>query len=289
VALSFVRSETDIEELKGIIRRKRKTTPVIAKIEKVEAVRHLDAIIEAADAIMVARGDLGVEMPGHIVPLLQKRIIERCKRRGKPVITATQMLESMVGNPRPTRAEASDVANAVFDGTDVVMLSAETSVGAYPIEAVMIMDDIIHATESAIGAETHEDGSYDTLPEEMRRFSETAVAAKAADVAAQIRASAILCLTYTGMTARVMSRRRSGVPIIAMTQDLELCRRLGLFSGIYAVDIETAPSTTEEAVKIMEEAALAVKVIKKGDLIVMTTGYPLDAKAGTNMMVVQRV
>ena len=289
VALSFVRSETDIEELKGIIRRKRKTTPVIAKIEKVEAVRHLDAIIEAADAIMVARGDLGVEMPGHIVPLLQKRIIERCKRRGKPVITATQMLESMVSNPRPTRAEASDVANAVFDGTDVVMLSAETSVGAYPVEAVMIMDDIIHATESAIGAETHEKGSYDTLPEEMRRFTETAVAAKAADVAAQIRATAILCLTYTGMTARVMSRRRSGVPIIAMTQDLELCRRLGLFSGIYAVDIETAPSTTEEAVKVMEEAALAVKVIKKGDLIVMTTGYPLDAKAGTNMMVVQRV
>lgn len=288
VALSFVRSAQDILDLKKIIRRKRKSTPVIAKIEKVEAVRELDAVIDAADAVMVARGDLGVEMPGHIVPLLQKRIISRCKNLGKPVITATQMLESMVNNPRPTRAESSDVANAVFDGTDGVMLSAETSVGAYPVEAVMVMDDIIQATESAIPyAEIRE--NLEVLPEERKRYTESAVAAKAATLATEIRAAAILCLTYTGMTARVMSRQRPGVPIIAIAQDEDVCRRLGLYSGIFALKIDETPSSTEEAVKIMEKAALKAGVIRKGDLVIMTTGYPLDAKASTNMMLVQKV
>ncbi len=288
VALSFVRSAKDVEELKKIIRRKRKSTPVIAKIEKVEAIRQLDEIIEAADAVMVARGDLGVEMPGHVVPLLQKRIIERCKRYGKPVITATQMLESMTSNPRPTRAESSDVANAVFDGTDVVMLSAETSVGAYPVEAVMAMDDIIQTTESAIGSEglVHE---VEPLPEELERYTESAVASKAAGLAAEIRAAAVLCLTYTGMTARVMSRRRPGIPIIAITQDVELCRRLSLYSGIFAIDIGENPETTEEAIRTMEKAALEAGLIRKGDVVILTTGIPLDAKASTNMLVVQEV
>ena len=289
VALSFIRSAKDILDLKKIIRRKRKSTPVIAKIEKVEAVRELDTVIDAADAVMVARGDLGVEMPGHIVPLLQKRIIERCMNLGKPVITATQMLESMVNNPRPTRAEASDVANAVFDGTDVVMLSAETSVGAYPVEAVMVMDDIIQATESAIPYGDLDEDNMEPLPEEQKRFTESAVAAKAATMATEIRAAAILCLTYSGMTARVMSRRRPGVPIIAIAQDEDVCRRLGLYSGIFALTIDEAPSTTEEAVKIMEKAALNAGVIGKGDLVIMTTGYPLDEKASTNMLLVQRV
>lgn len=288
IALSFVRSAKDIVDLKKIIRRKRQTTPVIAKIEKVEAVRELDAIIDAADAVMVARGDLGVEMPGHIVPLLQKRIIDRCKNLGKPVITATQMLESMVNNPRPTRAEASDVANAVFDGTDGVMLSAETSVGAYPVEAVMVMDDIIHATESAIGFDTVYD-ELEPLAVEQERFVESAIAAKGAALAAEVRAAAILCLTYTGATARVMSRRRPGVPIIAMAQDETICRRLGLYSGIYAVTVPKAPSTTEEAIDLMKEAALEAGVVRKGDLVIMTTGYPLDEKASTNMMVVHKV
>lgn len=288
IALSFVRSAKDVEELKKIIRRKRKSTPVIAKIEKVEAVRQLDAIIAAADAVMVARGDLGVEMPGHVVPLLQKRIIERCKKAGKPVITATQMLESMTSNPRPTRAESSDVANAVFDGTDVVMLSAETSVGAYPVEAVMAMDDIIQTTESAIGSEGLVD-EVEMLPEEVERYTESAVASKAAGLAAEIRAAAVLCLTYTGMTARVMSRRRPGVPIIAITQDTELCRRLNLYSGIFSVDIPGNPATTEEAIQAMEEAALEVGLIRKGDVVILTTGIPLDAKASTNMLVVQEV
>ena len=146
VALSFVRSAKDIYDLKRLIAKHGKTTPVIAKIEKIEAIRELDAIIMAADAVMIARGDLGVELPSYEVPLLQKRIIRKCRELGKPVITATQMLESMVQNPRPTRAESSDVANAVYDGTDVVMLSAETSVGAFPVETVMTMNDILRST-----------------------------------------------------------------------------------------------------------------------------------------------
>jgi pyruvate kinase len=288
VALSFVRSAKDILDLRKIIRRKRKSTPIIAKIEKVEAIRELDAIIDAADAIMVARGDLGVEMPGHIVPLLQKRIIERCKNLGKPVITATQMLESMVNNPRPTRAESSDVANAVFDGTDVVMLSAETSVGAYPVETVMVMDDIIQATESSIGPDTFMEG-LEILAVEKQRYFESAVAAKAAALAVEVRANAILCLTYSGMTARVMSRRRPSVPIIAIAQDEKVCRRLGLYSGIFALSIDKTPDSTEEAVKLMQEVALHAGIIRTGDLVVMTTGYPLDEKASTNMVLLQRV
>lgn len=288
IALSFVRSAKDVEELKKIIRRKGKSTPVISKIEKVEAIRHLDEIIQASDAVMVARGDLGVEMPGHIVPLLQKRIIKRCQHFGKPVITATQMLESMTSNPRPTRAESSDVANAVFDGTDVVMLSAETSVGAYPVEAVMAMDDIIQTTESAIGSEGLLQ-KVETLPEEIARYTESAVAAKAAGLAAEIRATAVLCLTYTGMTARVMSRRRPGVPIIAMTQDLDICARLGLYSGIFALEMPKSAESTEDAVTVMERVALEAGVVKKGDLVILTTGFPLDEKSSTNMLVVQRI
>ncbi len=287
IALSFVRSAKDIHDLKKLIRRKRKTTPVIAKIEKVEAVRELDAVIDAADAVMVARGDLGVEMPGHIVPLLQKRIIARCKDLGKPVITATQMLESMVNNPRPTRAESSDVANAVYDGSDVVMLSAETSVGAFPVDAVMMMDDIIQATESVIGLDGVD--QLDLLPMERERYIESSVAAKAAALAAEVHAAAILCLTYTGATARVMSRRRPGVPIIAMAQDEVVCRRLGLYSGIFALSITDVPTTTEEAISIMKQTALNAGIVGKGDIVIMTTGYPLDAKASTNMIVLHTI
>lgn len=288
IALSFVRSAKDVLDLKKIIRRKRKKTPVIAKIEKVEAIRDLDAIVKAADAVMVARGDLGVEMPGHIVPILQKRIIERSTRYGKPVIIATQMLESMTSNPRPTRAEASDVANAVFDGADVVMLSAETSVGAYPVEAVMVMDDIIQTTESAIGSGNFVD-DLEPLPEAIDRFNEASVAAQAASLAGEVNAAAILCLTYSGVTARVMSRRRPGVPIIAITQDIALCRQLALHSGIFPVHIEESLATTEEAVERMEQSALEAGVIRNGDLVIVTTGYPLDARASTNMLLVQKV
>jgi pyruvate kinase len=287
IALSFVRSAKDILDLKKLIAQQGKSTPVIAKIEKIEAIRELDAIIAASDAVMIARGDLGVELPSHEVPLLQKRIVRKCNEMGKPVITATQMLESMVQNPRPTRAESSDVANAVFDGTDVVMLSAETSVGAYPVEAVIAMNDILRTTESAVRfnlTQPRPPVAFDTDAEQ----AEYAVATAAAVLSVQVNAQAILCLTYTGNTAKVLSRHRPEAPIIAMAQDEVLCRQLGLYRGIYSVMIKQ-PSTTEDALSMMKEAALEGGVLEEDDIVIITTGYPLDEKASTNMIVVDRV
>jgi pyruvate kinase len=293
VALSFVRTAKDILDLKKLIASKGKQTPVIAKIEKFEAIREIDAIIDAADAIMIARGDLGVELPSHEVPLLQKRIIRKCNEMGKPVITATQMLESMVHNPRPTRAESSDVANAVFDGTDVVMLSAETSVGAYPVEAVMAMNDIIRSSESIVHFDLwrrppeHID-TGEELEEEEMAHTEYAVASAATVLSAQVNARAILCLTYTGNTAKMMSRHRSEAPIIAMAQDDQLCRWLSIYRGIYSITIQQ-PDNTEEAISIMKQTAQEGGVVEEGDIVIITTGYPLDEKASTNMVVVNRI
>lgn len=286
VALSFIRSAHDVLGLKKLIRQKGKDTPVIAKIEKFEAIRELDAIIEAADAIMIARGDLGVELPSHEVPLLQKRIIKKCNEVGRPVITATQMLESMIHNPRPTRAESSDVANAVFDGTDVVMLSAETSVGAYPVEAVIAMNDIIRSSEAGVAFDHTIRGPQEIMSEANRK--EYALASAACVLSVQVNARAILCLTYSGYTARIMSRLRPNVPIIAMAQDESLCRRLSLCRGIYAVMIEH-PANTELAMALMRERALYEGVVEIDDLAIFTTGFPLDAKASTNMLVMEKI
>ncbi|HVZ40074.1 MAG TPA: pyruvate kinase [Candidatus Kapabacteria bacterium] len=287
VALSFVRSAKDILDLKRLIASRGRRTPVIAKIEKIEAIRELDAIISVADAIMIARGDLGVELPSHEVPLLQKRIIKRCNEVGKPVITATQMLESMVANPRPTRAESSDVANAVFDGSDAVMLSAETSVGAYPIDAVIVMNDIIRATESVVSFNPRMQITQSGIGTDIER-AENAMATAACVLSAQMNARAILCLTYTGNTARMMSRQRPSAPIIAMAQEEELCRQLGLYRGIYSILIQQ-PANTEDAISVMKRRALEAGVVEEGDAVVMTTGYPLDEKASTNMVVVDQV
>jgi pyruvate kinase len=286
VALSFVRSAKDIIDLKKLIAQRGKSTPVIAKIEKIEAIRELDAIITASDAIMIARGDLGVELPSHEVPLLQKKIIKKCNEVGKPVITATQMLESMIHNPRPTRAESSDVANAVFDGTDMVMLSAETSVGAYPVEAVMVMNDIIRSSESGVTFNPAIRGPVGMS--NAAEQAEFAVATAACVLSVQVNARAILCLTYTGNTARVMSRQRPGVPIIAMAQEETLCRQLSLYRGIYSIMI-TQPDSTEEALSTMKSAALEGGVAEEGDIVIITTGYPLDEKASTNMVVVNHI
>jgi pyruvate kinase len=286
VALSFVRSAKDIHDLKKLIRQKGKTTPVIAKIEKLEAIRELDAIIEAADVVMIARGDLGVELPSHEVPLLQKRIIKKCNEIGRPVITATQMLESMISAARPTRAESSDVANAVFDGTDVVMLSAETSVGAYPVESVMTMNDIIRSSEAGVAFNHTVRGPLDLLSDTAR--GEYAIASAACVLSVQVNARAILCLTYTGDTARIMSRIRPGVPIIAMAQDPAICRELSLYRGIYGTII-SQPANTEEALSTMRDVALREGVVEEGDLVIFTTGYPLDAKASTNMIVTKHI
>jgi pyruvate kinase len=205
---------------------------------------------------------------------------------GKPVITATQMLESMIHNPRPTRAESSDVANAVFDGTDVVMLSAETSVGAYPVETVMTMNDILRASETAV---QYGLGPHEIEFESEIQQTEYSVAVTACVLAQQVGAQAILCLTYTGNTARVMSRHRPDAPIIAMVSGSEaLCRQLTLYRGIYSVLIGQ-PENTEQAISLMKAAALDAGVVEEGDQVVITTGYPLDEKASTNMVFVDRV
>ena len=208
VALSFVREDADIKEVRGAVKRKDKTTQVIAKIERHEAVKELEKIVDAADVIMVARGDLGVELPLENVPLVQKSIINSCSRHLKPVITATQMLESMIQNPTPTRAEVSDIANAIFDGTDAIMLSGETSVGAYPVEAVRTMARIAETIESSLTGS----GQYiEVIPEYNIGNS---VAHAACQLAQNIKAKAIICFTEHGFTARLISKYRP-IPVAA--------------------------------------------------------------------------
>lgn len=284
VALSFVRSAKDITSIKELIQKKGYSTPVIAKIEKVEALMELDSIILASDAIMIARGDLGVEIPSHEVPLWQKRIIKKCNQAGRCVITATQMLESMVMNPRPTRAESSDVANAVLDGTDVVMLSAETSVGAYPIESVRTMNDIIESAESIMLY-----GQSIKHPPSIRNEderSEYAIASAACELSEQVGAKAILCFTYRGVTAKMMSRQRPDIPIIAITQNEKICRMLMLYNGVEALALKEQPVSTDDAIVLMKKTAFENGYVKKGDRVILTAGYPVVTKARTNMMVI---
>lgn len=287
VALSFVRSAKDVTTLKELILSKGYSTPVIAKIEKMEALRELDAIINAADAVMIARGDLGVEIPSHEVPIWQKRIIKKCNQIGRCVITATQMLESMVQNPRPTRAESSDVANAVLDGTDVVMLSAETSVGAFPTDAVRTMNDIIASAESIMLYD--KDNRHPPKIRNEDERADYAIAASACNLSEQVSAKAILCFTYRGLTAKMMSRQRPDIPIVAIAQNEKICRMLMLYNGIEAVALKDQPHSTDEAIAVMKDLALDAGYVKKGDKVILTAGYPVVTKARTNMMVVDTI
>jgi pyruvate kinase len=280
VALSFVRSERDIIELKATMKLFGRIVPVIAKIERYEGYSDIEDIIAEADGIMVARGDLGVEMPAEQVPVLQKHIIRRCNFHGKPVITATQMLESMIEHPRPTRAEASDVANAVLDGTDCVMLSGETSVGAYPVEAVAYMDRIIRAIEesgSAAGTAAH------SVPEDMLRNVADAIGRASCVIAGQINAAAIVCLTSSGGTARVIAKYRPDTPILALTDDAETMRRLAFTWGITPVLI---PSLSEMDYQLaaLREHVLATGFVRKGESVVYSAGSPLQKRVSTNML-----
>ena len=236
VALSFVRSAEDVRRVKQIIAARGKDVPVIAKLEKPQALEQLEKIFEAADGVMVARGDLGVEMPPEKVPVIQKHVIRRSAAWRKPVITATQMLESMIENPRPTRAEASDVANAVFDGTDAVMLSAETATGQYPREAVAMMAKIVVEAESNMGEFT--------LPRrrEHRRLSiaET-ICESVAHAADDLHMAAIAVFTETGNTARLISKYRPVTGIYAFSQSPAVCNRANLFWGVHPVSQESGP------------------------------------------------
>ncbi|MBI9108808.1 MAG: pyruvate kinase [Spirochaetales bacterium] len=279
VALSFVRSRDDIRELRWLLKERGKSLPIIAKIEKPEAIDNIDAIIEETDMIMVARGDLGVEMPPQDVPVLQKMIINKCIEANKPVITATQMLESMITNPRPTRAEASDVANAVFDGTDAVMLSGETSVGKYPLNAVRTMEQIIRSSEKhALSSDFVKirRGGIDITDEEN-------ICRSACIMAQEAGAKAIITITKSGRTARLLSKYRPDIPIIAFSQNEETIRSLNIVWGVQG-ELIGELGDTDSTLRLAKKTALELGYLRPGDKVVYTTGIPLLKSKAANMI-----
>lgn len=286
VALSFVREARDVLRAKQIIAAEGKTTPLIAKFEKPEAIEHLEEILEVADGVMVARGDLGVEMPPEQVPVLQKQIIAAANRHALPVITATQMLESMVHNPRPTRAEASDVANAIFDGTDAVMLSAETAIGDYPVEAVSIMARI------ATIADAHYDEYAAVHPPATEPLVSAKVIAEATNTAARrIDAAAIVARTRSGYTARLVSKYRPPMPILALAGDPVVARRTLLLWGVFPVVIPDLKHL-EDLLTAIDAGEVAPQLLRPDQTIVITASSAAGggaATGGTNLLEIHRI
>ncbi len=279
VAISFVREAEDIIKVKEWLKKRRKYIPIIAKIEKPEALTNIDAILSEVEGIMIARGDLGVEISPEEVPLIQKSLILKANQKGKIVITATQMLESMTEHLRPTRAETTDVANAVLDGTDALMLSAETASGKYPVEALKMMDRIIRHTERLKSVES----SY--LHGNI--FVEAAADA-ACRAAEDINAKVLVAFTQSGFTAMLLSKLRPKVPVIAMTPDEKIMRRVSLYWGINPM-IMKLPSTTDEMITVIEKVLLSEKIVKKGDNIVITSSSPLSTQGKTNFMKLHKI
>lgn len=282
IAVSFVRTRDDIIQVRRVLEELGGTMKIIAKIETRQAFQNLEDIAQVVDGMMVARGDLGVEMPTEDVPLAQKRIVDVCRLQGKPVIVATQMLDSMIRNPRPTRAEANDVANAVLDGADAVMLSGETAKGKYPIQAVETMSRIVNRAEG-----------------EMRlwqRYQQVQVANHVADavshaamtIAEDMKAAAIISLTRSGSTARMVSKYRPQCPIVAATPSKNTWRELALLWGVYPVMRDEA-SNAEEAVEAAMSAALEEGFVAEGDLVVITAGVPVGIPGTTNMVQVYTI
>jgi pyruvate kinase len=281
VALSFVRNAADIEAVKHIIAGNGKKTPVIAKMEKHEAIENADEILDAADGIMVARGDLGVEIPLEKVPGIQKMLVTKSNQKGKPVIIATQMLRSMINSPRPTRAEATDVANAVLDGADAVMLSEETAVGDYPVEAVHFMARIIKSAE-----EGYPHSQYlELIPRQT--IAET-VAYAACIVSGHLDAAAVVATTRSGSTAVQISRFRPRTKIIALSPDRQTVRRLTLHWGCNPYYLEITEDT-DEMIESAADAALKIGKMSEGDLAVITAGRPLWAAGTTNILWVKKL
>jgi pyruvate kinase len=276
IAVSFVRRPEDVLLAKSLIRRARKDTPVIAKLEKPEAIENLEAILRASEGVMVARGDLGVEMSPERVPVVQKNIIARAREFRRPVITATQMLESMIENPRPTRAEASDVANAIFDGSDAVMLSAETASGKYPVEAVQMMARIIEEAEASI----HE---YPRpVPQERLKVPET-VAELVCHASLELHMKLIAVFTHSGFTARLISRYRPLVRIVAFTPEANTRRRMALLWGVTSRQISDIKKIDGLAA-IAEKRLLEERLVRKGDVIGIVAGTPMGIRGTTNFM-----
>ena len=281
VALSFVRNPQDVLEIKEIIANAGKQVPVIVKIEKHEAIEQMDAILSLSDGVMVARGDLGVELPAEDVPILQKQLIYTANCLGIPVITATQMLDSMASNPRPTRAEVSDVANAILDGTDAVMLSNETAVGDYPVEAVATMAKIARRTEQ-------EQRIFDTDAAGKSRTIPNAISRAVGQIATQLNAAAIMTLTKTGATARNVSKFRPQTPVLAVTPHVEVARRLQLVWGVkplLVVDLPSSNQTFHSAMNVAQEKGL----LQDGDLVVMTAGTLQGVSGSTDLIKVALV
>lgn len=282
VALSFVRNPQDIIEIKELISSTGKNVPVVAKIEKHEAIEQMEEVLSLCDGVMVARGDLGVELPAEDVPVLQKRLIATANRLGIPIITATQMLDSMVSNPRPTRAEVSDVANAILDGTDAVMLSNETAVGNYPVEAVATMARIAERIEQEqINTSSH-------LGRDDKRSIPNAISQAVGQIAENLGAAAIMTLTQTGATARNVSKYRPKTPILAITPHVNVARQLQMVWGVrplLVLDLPSTGQTFQAAINVAQEKSL----LSEGDLVVMTAGTLQGVSGSTDLIKVEVV
>ncbi|HZG60801.1 MAG TPA: pyruvate kinase [Anoxybacillus sp.] len=285
IAASFVRRASDVLEIRELLEKHNALhIQIIPKIENQEGVDNIDEILEVADGLMVARGDLGVEIPAEEVPLVQKELIKKCNALGKPVITATQMLDSMQRNPRPTRAEASDVANAIFDGTDAIMLSGETAAGCYPVEAVKTMHQIASRTEQALQYR-------DLLTQRTKQSGTTitdAIGQSVAHTALNLDVAAIVTPTVSGYTARMISKYRPKAPIVAVTADEAVSRKLALVWGVYS-KVAPQANSTDEMLDIAVESAVETGIVKHGDLVVITAGVPVGETGSTNLMKVHVV
>ena len=283
IGISFVREAEDILRVRKILKEKEaEEISLIAKIEKREALSNIDEIIEVADGIMIARGDLGVEIPLQKVPLAQKEIIKKCNVMGKPVITATQMLESMIDNPRPTRAEVTDIANAIFDGTDAIMLSEETAIGKYPLQSVIIMDKIAVETEKAL--------DYEKILEERSRSvkptTPDAIGHATCEIAQDLKAAAIVTFTFSGSTARMVARYRPRVPIIARSPKKNTVQKLTLSWGVYPLK-SLEIKDTDDMIQKAKKMALKTGLVHRGEKIVIIAGIPFGIAGTTNLIKVE--
>jgi pyruvate kinase len=287
VAISFVHTAQDILTVRKAIQEyapDKSDTPIIAKLERPEAIDNLDQIIEVTDGVMVARGDLGVETSPAFVPIVQKRIIQEANRKSKIVITATQMLDSMINNPRPTRAEASDVANAIFDGTDAVMLSGETASGSYPVESVKMMDSIVQAAEQHFA----EWGIRESRPEEPERDDAISITRAARELAHDRNVAAIAVFTQTGKTALLMAKARPQVPILAFTPEIRTYQRLGMFWGVTPFFVPYA-STVEGMITHLEAAIVSSTQIQPGQQVIVITGFPVGTRIPPNFALLHTI
>ncbi len=283
VAASFVRSSKDVQDIRAILKEKNSPMKIIAKIESTQGINHLEEILDAADGIMVARGDMGVELPFEEVPVLQKKMIKMAEAEGKYVITATQMLDSMIHHPRPTRAEATDVANAIYDGTTAIMLSGETAAGEYPIEALKTMAKIAERTEADIDY-IGRLKKRDYAPSD----DTTAISHATCNIAAEVNADAILTVTMSGFTASMVSMYKPNCPIIACTINPTVCRQANLMFGVSPLHIrqeDTADELFREAINAAKNAGY----LKAGDKVVLTAGVPLGIPGRTNMIRVEEI